>query len=145
MKTTHASSVCSSSCSCSISVSASAGFSSVSVWMTIVKKTKPELIVPYTVHLLIESSNSGLTVALSPGPTQILSRSRGEKSGFLHGCEIKSGLGLGTRLVFRCVKLVDSFSNHKLAPEWKWDVLWASWVDSGGVRGVQMHPPFGGE
>ena len=33
-------------------------------------------------------------VALSPGPTQILSRSRGEKSIFpifLHGCEIKSG------------------------------------------------------
>ena len=30
--------------------------------------------------------------------SQILSRSRGEKSIFLHGCEIQSGSGLGTRL-----------------------------------------------
>ena len=58
MKTTHASSVCFSSCSCSISVSASAGFSSVSVGMT---KHKPELHITYTVHVLIESSNLGLT------------------------------------------------------------------------------------
>ena len=36
-------------------------------------------------------------VASSPGPSQILSR--GENPIFLHGCEIKSGRGLGTRLV----------------------------------------------
>ena len=30
--------------------------------------------------------------------SQILSRSRGEKSIFLHGCEIQSGSGLGTTL-----------------------------------------------
>ena len=40
-------------------------------------------------------------IASSPGHSQILSRSRGEI--FLHGCEIKSGSGLGTRL---CVSLV---------------------------------------
>ena len=34
------------------------------------------------------------TLASSPGPTQILSR----RPNFLHGCEIKSGWGLGTRL-----------------------------------------------
>ena len=33
-------------------------------------------------------------LALSPGPSQILSRSH-----FLHGCEIKSGRCLGMRLV----------------------------------------------
>ena len=37
-------------------------------------------------------------VAPSPGHSQILSRSRREKSVLLHGCEIKSGSGLGTRL-----------------------------------------------
>ena len=37
-------------------------------------------------------------LASSPGHSQILSCSRGEKSVFLHGCEIKSGSGLGTRL-----------------------------------------------
>ena len=36
----------------------------------------------------------GLLIASSPGHSQILSCSRGEKS----GCEIKSGSGLGTRL-----------------------------------------------
>ena len=36
-------------------------------------------------------------IASSPGHSQILSRSHGEKSGF-HSCEIKSGSGLGTRL-----------------------------------------------
>ena len=34
----------------------------------------------------------------SPGHSQILSQSRVEKSQFLHGCEIKSGSELGTRL-----------------------------------------------
>ena len=53
-------------------------------------------------------------IASSPGHSQILSRSRGEKSGvasspghsqtFLHGCEIKSGSGLGTRLPRICLK-----------------------------------------
>ena len=37
-------------------------------------------------------------VASFPGHSQILFRSRGEKSIFLHRCEIKSGSGLGTRL-----------------------------------------------
>ena len=37
-------------------------------------------------------------IASSPGHSEILSRSRGEKSIFLHGCEIKSGSGLGKRL-----------------------------------------------
>ena len=40
------------------------------------------------------TSVSGTTLALSPGHSQILSRSHGEK----YSCEIKSGSGLGTRL-----------------------------------------------
>ena len=41
-------------------------------------------------------------VASSPGPSQILSRSRGK----IHGCEIKSGRGLGTRLWAMFINLV---------------------------------------
>ena len=37
-------------------------------------------------------------LALSPGHSQILYRSRGEKLYFLHSCKIKSGSGLGMRL-----------------------------------------------
>ena len=40
-----------------------------------------------------------ITLASFTGHSQILPRSRGEKSPiFLHGCDIKSGSGLGTRL-----------------------------------------------
>ena len=49
-------------------------------------------------------------IASSPGPTQILSRSRREKSIFLHGCEIKSGWGLGTRLMTVVIKISASIT-----------------------------------
>ena len=46
---------------------------------------------------------TAVCVASSPGHSQILSRSCGE---FLHGCEIKSGSGLGTRLQFVLIKTI---------------------------------------
>ena len=39
------------------------------------------------------------TIYMSPGHSQILSHSCRENSSFLHNCEIKSGSGLGTRLM----------------------------------------------
>ena len=45
-------------------------------------------------HNVVKMLSQSFTLASSPGHSQILSRSRGEKS----GCEIKSGSGLGTRL-----------------------------------------------
>ena len=41
-------------------------------------------------------------LASFPGHSQILSHSCGEKSHFLHSCEIKSVSGLGTRLCKNC-------------------------------------------
>ena len=54
-----------------------------------------------------------LELASSPGPTQILSRSR--------GCEIKSGWGLGTRLNWSFETLnfpiiIDAYKKHTLVP-----------------------------
>ena len=81
----------------------------------------------FTFNLLL-CTNTSTQITSFPGHSQILSRSRGEKSGemvdstskssppflvrdvvlipgllpiFLHGCEIKSGSGLGTRLAHK--------------------------------------------
>ena len=48
-------------------------------------------------------------LASSPGHSQILSHSHGEKSGFLHGFEIKSRSGLGTRLLLTVYYLAVPF------------------------------------
>ena len=46
-------------------------------------------------YVITESTISGCDIVLLPGLLPI----------FLHGCEIKSGWGLGTRLIRRCVKI----------------------------------------
>ena len=61
------------------------------------KHFKPTDLIPRYV-LDMSYQDTLVEVASSPGHSQILSRSRGEKSIFLHACEIKSGSGLGTRL-----------------------------------------------
>ena len=54
-------------------------------------------------HILksfLDSCTYTLDLASFTGHSQILSRSCGENPSFLHSCEIKSGSGLGTRLLW---------------------------------------------
>ena len=63
---------------------------------------------------LYQPDTCSQSLALSPGPSQILSR-----SSFLHGCEIKSGRGLGTRLLNPLLRNTVAIKHFNLLTDYK--------------------------
>ena len=63
---------------------------------------------------LYQPDTCSQSLSSSPGPSQILSR-----SSFLHGCEIKSGRGLGTRLLNPLLRNTVAIKHFNLLTDYK--------------------------